>query len=380
MLRVCVIDISQHRIQRRGSIAPIVLDPSPEVTDGRVVFGAADPAVGVLDRSGHALWQHTPEILNYRRPAGLVSLSLDGAIAQFRFLASSQQRLGRFDLTRRQMSLNVSTDSALTTPRTTGLDIKDWDCTTHPTLDGKALPLDQYERSRSLAISAKEDRFLLGSEWHLRFFDNTGQLGWQTDTPEVPWAVNLTPDGQYAVSALGDGTIRWYRTTQRPGSHGPFRRPRRQTLDSLDPRRLLRFLRKRRLPHRLPPQPRPRSRRRFVQVDQLKKLFYRPDLLAQRLKPDSDKLFSKALNQIGDVSAALHSGSPPELALLSPPQGVSDNGQFTLQFKVTDRGDGLIQVSALADRVEKRVPEITRDQQFPMRLIKGQNFPIAKKQ
>jgi WD40 repeat protein len=310
------------------------------LSDGRVIFGAQDPAVGVLDRAGRVLWQHSAEVLDYRTPAGLVNLSPEGVIAEFRFLVTSESRCGRFDLTRRQMALNVSADSTLTGPRTTGLGIKDWDGTTQPTLNGDALPLDSYERSRSLAISAKADTFLLGSEWHLRLFESAGHLLWQTPTPGVAWAVNLTPDGQFAVSALGDGTIRWYHTTNGQEVMALFADPdgKRWILwtpegfydSSENADSLIGY----HLNHG------PDHEGEFVHVEQLKQLFYRPDLLAQRLKPESDKLFSEALNQIGDVSAILHSGSPPELALLSPPESDSDNGQFTLQFKITDHGAG----------------------------------------
>ena len=48
------------------------------------------------------------------------------------------------------------------------------------------------------------------TEWFLRYYDHPG---WSVPTPDVTWAVNLSPDGRYAVAALGDGTVRWYKTS-----------------------------------------------------------------------------------------------------------------------------------------------------------------------
>jgi WD40 repeat protein len=67
------------------------------------------------------------------------------------------------------------------------------------------------EMSRSLAIAPDGQRFLLGTEWHLRLFDRDGAQHWQVATPGIAWAVTVTPDGHTAIVGLGDGTLRWYR-------------------------------------------------------------------------------------------------------------------------------------------------------------------------
>ena len=49
-----------------------------------------------------------------------------------------------------------------------------------PTLDGKLLPLDPFEISRSLAIQPDGDRFLLGADWWTaRFQDRYASMLWQ---------------------------------------------------------------------------------------------------------------------------------------------------------------------------------------------------------
>ena len=96
-------------------------------------------------------------------------------------------------------------------PRQHGLKIENWKGTNFPTLNGRRLPLRQYESSRSLAIHPKGDRFVLGADWSLRAFDATGKLLWEQPVPGAVWAVNITGDGRMAVAAYSDGTIRWHR-------------------------------------------------------------------------------------------------------------------------------------------------------------------------
>src|SRR5205085_11683433 len=74
-----------------------------------------------------------------------------------------------------------------------------------------ALQLDTYERSRSLAIDPDKRRFVLGTEWYLRAYDDQGKLLWRREAPSMVWAVNITGDGRMVVAAYGDGTIRWHR-------------------------------------------------------------------------------------------------------------------------------------------------------------------------
>src|SRR5271166_6655709 len=80
-----------------------------------------------------------------------------------------------------------------------------------PTLDGKPVALDAYERSRSLAIHPSGKSFVLGTEWYLRAYDVQGAALWQRPTPSTAWAVNIAGDGRLVVAAYGDGTIRWHR-------------------------------------------------------------------------------------------------------------------------------------------------------------------------
>jgi len=54
---------------------------------------------------------------------------------------------------------------------------------------------------------------VLATEWAVRAYDRAANLLWKTRLAAVAWAVNVSPDGRFAVAALSDGTLRWYRMT-----------------------------------------------------------------------------------------------------------------------------------------------------------------------
>ena len=98
---------------------------------------------------------------------------------------------------------------------------------------------------------------------------------------------------------------------------------------------------------------------------------------------DADKGSIERLSRLTG-RAILAASSSDQMAL----EGYQGHGVFTYAVldalsTAADR-NGLIQVTTLADRVEELVPAITKErwtyEQFPMRLIEGQTFPIARKQ
>ncbi|WP_089727260.1 caspase family protein [Candidatus Thiosymbion oneisti] len=189
------------------------------LSDGGLVFGTFDPAWGLLDARGQQRIFKPPEIADFRGDLDNFLVTHDGSSVQFGYEPWGK-RPARFSLSERRLFLlddrPKDTETAalgLKPPRTKapGLDITDWKNTYHPKLNGKPLRLDDYERSRSLAIAPDGERFLLGTEWSLRLFDRTGKPLWRIPVPGVAWGVNITGNGKLAVAAFGDGTIRWYR-------------------------------------------------------------------------------------------------------------------------------------------------------------------------
>ncbi len=112
-------------------------------------------------------------------------------------------------------SLALSTpppnDDATFAPNLKGLTIDGWRNGRSPTLNGQTVPIEQYERVRSLTIASDAKRFFLGSSYALTAFDDAGAQKWRRLTRGEVWAVNASRDGRIVVAARGDGTIRWLR-------------------------------------------------------------------------------------------------------------------------------------------------------------------------
>jgi hypothetical protein len=111
----------------------------------------------------------------------------------------------------RKLSSDPPADRQTIPAKQAALAVERWHYDFSPTLDGKPIKLEPFEKSRSLAIHPDSSRFVLGTEWSLRAFDAKGQLIWRRGTPSAAWAVNISGDGRLAIAAYGDGTIRWHR-------------------------------------------------------------------------------------------------------------------------------------------------------------------------
>ena len=110
-------------------------------------------------------------------------MSADGTVIDFGFEQAGKSPL-RFDLRARKLSRDPPAGRQTIQAKQAGLAIEGWEDGFHPTLNGKPIALDQYERSWSLAVHPDGDRFVLGTEWSLRALDAKGQLLWQRAAPE----------------------------------------------------------------------------------------------------------------------------------------------------------------------------------------------------
>jgi WD40 repeat protein len=177
---------------------------------GDLLVASADPWLARLASDGTPRWRHGPPAADLRYEFDRLSISGDGTRIAFRFDQAGKLP-AHFDVATRTLIAGSVTDAGLAVPRQTGLPVENWQGQFNPALGGKALPLEQYERSRSLAVHPDGDRFVLGTEWTLRAFDAHGTPLWTRAVPGVVWAVNITGDGRLVVAAYADGTIRWHR-------------------------------------------------------------------------------------------------------------------------------------------------------------------------
>lgn len=303
--------------------------------DGRLLLGAADPLLALLDAEDQPLWKQGRAVADFRGQLGErgIHLSRRGELLQFGFedwgkspahfsLARAELRPGATD------STDTASD-ALAPPRSDGLPISDWEDEYHPKLDGQPLSLDQYEFSRSLAIAPNGKYFLLGTSWWLRYFDAAGKQQWQKPVPGAAWAVNISGDGHVAVAGFGDGTLRWYRTSDGEELLALFAEPPEADGDADNPLRWVLWT----------PQGYYRASAGgeeligwhvnngadkapdFYPADRFREQFYRPDVIARVLDElDVDKALAKADKARGTatVKASPLELRPPVIRITDP--------------------------------------------------------------
>jgi WD40 repeat protein len=180
--------------------------------DGGLLVGAQDPFVAVLEPDGRPRWAHHSPNADFRGQEDVLAVSNDGAMVDFGFELLGESPL-RFDLRARKLSLDPPADNQTIRAKQSGLVIEGWKGEYSPTLDGKPIVLEPYERSRSLAIHPAGNRFVLGTEWWLRALDAKGhgelRRGWlgvrfKAVTDEIADSLNVHPARGALITDVND--------------------------------------------------------------------------------------------------------------------------------------------------------------------------------
>ncbi len=179
------------------------------IADGRLAYAAEDPQIGILDRSGQVLISRIPEIVDFSDVAGALMLSPDATIVAFS--ARGSRRV--FSIRNNDGSVRPHVGEEAVGPLRLHANwrIDRWQGGDHPLINGRTPALDDYEVARSYALSHDGAALLLGTEWAIRLLDREARERWHVKLAAVVRAVNIAPNGQFAVAALADGTLRWYR-------------------------------------------------------------------------------------------------------------------------------------------------------------------------
>ena len=180
--------------------------------EGGIAFASAYPSFGVFDANDKKVFHRDPPIADYRWGKKSFLVSKNGDTIQFCY-ENRGKSPARFLVIERSLKTYPSLELGLwpAVTQTSDLVITDWEDTTNPKLNGKSLKIWQDTMSHKLAISPGKDTFLLGTNLFLYLFDREGNERWKARTPGDAWDVNISPDGRFALAALGDGTVRWYR-------------------------------------------------------------------------------------------------------------------------------------------------------------------------
>jgi len=179
------------------------------VPPSQLFVAKGNPCFTMRKADGAVLWTHPAFGGDFREEGSAFSVSADGTIIDFGFQRYGKSPL-RFDLRALRLSSQEPPDHRTHPPKVNGLQIEDWHYSYQPKLDGKLVGLDPSERSQSLAIQADNRRFVLGTNWALRAFDDKGSKLWWRSLSDVT-ALNITNNDRLVVAAYGDGTIRWHR-------------------------------------------------------------------------------------------------------------------------------------------------------------------------
>lgn len=175
-------------------------------------YAAADPAFGIIDRSGNkADILHEGVGADMRDKTGSAfAVSSDGSAVRFG-AGDREQRPILFDLARATLSDSPSLPAGFDIPRVTGLPVSDWLNGVTPKFRDTKLVIENFETVRSLAIRPDNSGFALGADFKLRAYDSAGKELWKRPGPGAAWGVVYSRDEGVLVSAYDDGTIRWLR-------------------------------------------------------------------------------------------------------------------------------------------------------------------------
>jgi WD40 repeat protein/uncharacterized caspase-like protein len=306
-----------------------------------LLVGTGDPALMRLDPKGSLQWFHGPDKADFRGQIGdkSIRLSVSGNRVCFGAKVRGKCPVG-FDLL--SLDLNRKMFSGDMVPADVkSLPISNWENHSRPSLAGRALPLDDWERSRSLAIAPDRHSFVLGTEWHLKWFKADGTVITPVvDLPSIAWAVNISPDGKWVVAGLGDGTLRWYDYKTHQEKLALFVQPQDGAWVVWTPEGFFaaspgaEALVGYQLNHGFDKSP------EFISGEQIYEAFYRSDLVPAKFWGDQAPI-ERALDRVGNITGLLTRVRPPKVALADNVPRQSNGSQLKIPLKILDQGSGI---------------------------------------
>ena len=179
---------------------------------GGIVFSTIHPAFGVIDGSDKTTFHQSASIAEYRGGYKEFRLSPDGMTLGFTYETPGKSP-AQFSIPERSLKVGSPREKNLYSPMTAvdGLEIKDWQYSYSPKLNGRPLWPPGNEFSNCIAISPDKNSFLIGASRGLRFYGREGIIKWEVFLPGPVHSVNISQNGRVAAAAIGDGTIRWFR-------------------------------------------------------------------------------------------------------------------------------------------------------------------------
>lgn len=197
------------RFLGRESIATDTILDFKALPDGRFAYASFDGSWGVVGLNGIAV--RSVASISDLRGADRLLLSPDALTVQWTF--DGGERPAVFSFATRLVTFGAA-HSGLSAPRSKAgwSDNSIWENTRTPTVRGRAIQLAMDETSRALAYFSDRRSAMFGTTQRLIRLDEHGQIRWEVRTGGEVRAVNLSADDRLAVTAMSDGTLRWWRT------------------------------------------------------------------------------------------------------------------------------------------------------------------------
>lgn len=178
----------------------------------KLAFCSADPRFGLISGTS-VLYSKASVLSDFRVTNNRLKLSSEGKKIMFG-ITEDQQESAIFSFDTLGM---VKNPSGLFPPKqlfTHSYGNYEWkNYRDYATINGLKIDLLKFENSRSFAISSDENNFVLGSDWYVRYCNRSGMVLWRKQIPGVAWDIHISGNGRFVVAALGNGIIRWLRTS-----------------------------------------------------------------------------------------------------------------------------------------------------------------------
>lgn len=190
------------------------------------ILVASPKLIALLDPSGAPLrsdinreFVQRNAAADLREPELAFNISPDAQVVRFETYEAARPPPPpiTFSLAKVPLPLSVDSASATEAPNQDPNIVDDWRNGRAPRIVGQPLPSGEIRKDemfRAAAALYSRKIVLLGSSEFLRivaYGDGTPAVVCREPLTEEAFRVNITPDGTLAVSAHGDGTIRWHR-------------------------------------------------------------------------------------------------------------------------------------------------------------------------
>jgi len=201
-------DQGKGTCQDYGVSSNSITDLRPRLQGG-VFFSGMAPDWGIFDPASKNTVHQAPEINEFTLwDRQHLRVNESGGEVGF---ASWGKKAREFVLPDR-MLYQRSSSHPFFADKVDAIRVSDWDQSFQPQINGiKATFLDNLEQNICVDIARTTKRLLFGSIWGLYCLDANGGYYWGVSTPAMVMAVKASGNGKVAVTALSDGTIRWYR-------------------------------------------------------------------------------------------------------------------------------------------------------------------------